>query len=95
MYKRISKFIIIIILLFFILFIFYKDICINFAVKKHLIRNNIEGYHIVNVEKFPAMYVYLVRLENGLGDFRNLTIISEILPLDVIYDSKIDKQDMK
>lgn len=90
-----KKLFIIFIILIATILIFYKNIFINLTIRKHIVNNNIEGYHIVNIERFPAMDGYLVRLENNFGEFRNLTIISTIMPLDVIYDSKIDKVKIK
>lgn len=57
--------------------------------------NNIKNYYIVKIEKYLEQDGYLVQLRNDLNDYRNLTIISKRMPTDVIYDSKLDREDMK
>lgn len=39
--------------------------------------------------------VSTLQLMSDLNDYRNLTIISERMPTDVIYDSRLDREDMK
>ena len=73
----------------------YKPIMIRLTVRKYMSNNNIKNYYIVKIEKYPAQDGYLVQLKNDLKDYRNLTIISERMPTDVIYDSRLDREDMK
>lgn len=73
----------------------YKPIMIRLTVRKYMSNNNIKNYYIVKIEKYPAQDGYLVKLKNDLNDYRNLTIISERMPTDVIYDSRLDKEEMK
>ena len=73
----------------------YKPIMIRLTVKRYLTNNNIKNYYIVKIEKHPVQDGYLVQLKNDLNDYRNLTIISERMPTDVIYDSRLDKEEMK
>ncbi|MCI6610554.1 MAG: hypothetical protein MSH08_07380 [Ezakiella sp.] len=68
---------------------------IRLTVRKYMSNNNTNNYYIVNIEKYPAQDGYLVQLKNDLNDYRNLTIISERMPTDVIYDSRLDREDMK
>ena len=72
----------------------YKPIMIRLTVRKYMSNNNIKNYYIVKIEKYPAQDGYLVQLKNDLKDYRNLTIISERMPTDVIYDSRLGKEDM-
>ena len=39
--------------------------------------------------------VSTLQLMSDLNDYRNLTIISEKIQIDVIHDSRLDKEDMK
>lgn len=39
--------------------------------------------------------VSTLQLMSDLNEYRNLTIISERIPVDVIHDSRLDKEDMK
>ena len=73
----------------------YKPLMIRITVRRYLTNNNIMDYQIVNIEKYAAQDGYLVELKNDLNDSRNLTIISERMPIDVIHDSGIYKEDMK
>lgn len=68
----------------------YKPIMIRLTVKRYLTNNNIKNYYIVKIEKYPAQDGYLEQLKNDLNDYRNLTIISEKMPIDVIHDSRLD-----
>lgn len=81
--------IIIAIVLFFIILIFYKRLLIGLTVRRHMENNDIKGYHISNIEKYPAQDGYIVQLKNNSEEYRSLIIISEIMPVDVIGDSKI------
>lgn len=73
----------------------YKPIMIRLTVRKYMSNNNIKNYYIVKIEKYPAQDGYLVQLKNDLKDYRNLTIISERMPIVVIHDSRLDKEEMK
>lgn len=83
------------VLLVVTIMLIYKPIMIRLTVRKYMSNNNIKNYYIVKIEKYPAQDGYLVQLKNDLKDYRNLTIISERMPTDVIYDSRLDKEDMK
>lgn len=87
--------IIIAIVLFFIILIFYKRLLISLTVRTYMENNNIKDYHISNIEKYPVQDGYIVQLKNNSEEYRSLIIISEIMPVGVIGDSKIDKEDMK
>lgn len=87
--------IIIAIVLFFIILIFYKRLLISLTVRTYMENNNIKDYHISNIEKYPVQDGYIVKLKNNSEEYRSLIIISEIMPVGVIGDSKIDKEDMK
>ena len=78
-----------------VVILIYKPIMIRLTVKRYLTNNNIKNYYIVKIEKYPAQDGYLVQLKNDLKDYRNLTIISEKMPIDVIHDSRLDKEDMQ
>ena len=73
----------------------YKPIMIRLTVRKYMSNNNIKNYYIVKIEKYPAQDGYLVQLKNDLKDYGNLTIISERMPIVVIHDSRLDKEEMK
>lgn len=83
------------VLLVVTLMLIYKPIMIRLTVRKYMSNNNIKNYYIVKIEKYLAQDGYLVQLKNDLNDYRNLTIISEKMPIDVIHDSRLDKEDMK
>lgn len=63
----------IIFILIIILISNYKKILIRLSVNNYLKRNDINGY--------------LIHLKNNLGQERNITVISKLLPLNVIHDS--------
>ena len=63
-----------------------------FMIRLTVRNNNIKNYNIVKIEKYPVQDGYLVELKSDLDDYRNLTIISEIIPTDVIHDSRLDKE---
>ena len=69
----------------------YKPLMIRLTVRN----NNIKNYNIVKIEKYPAQDGYSVELKNDLDDYGNLTIISEKMPIEVIHDSRLDKEEMK
>ncbi|MDU5571402.1 MAG: hypothetical protein E6064_08985 [Peptoniphilus harei] len=94
MYK-IKKIFLIFVFLVVTIMLIYKPLMIKLTVKRYLTNNNIKNYHIVKIEKYPAQDGYLVQLKNDLNDYRNLTIISEKMPIDVIHDSRLDKEEMK
>lgn len=73
----------------------YKPLMIRLTVKIYLTNNNTKNYHIVKIEKYPAQEGYLVQLKNDLIDYRNLTIISEKIQIDVIHDSRLDKEEVR
>lgn len=73
----------------------YKPIMIRLTVKRYLTNNNIKNYYIVKIEKHPVQDGYLVELKSDLDDSRNLTIISERIPIDFIHDLRLDKEEMK
>lgn len=93
--NNIKKIFLIFVLLVVTIMLIYKPLMIRITVRRYLTNNNIMDYHTVNIEKYPAQDGYLVELKNDLNDSRNLTIISERMPIDVIHDSGIDKEDMK
>ena len=92
---NIKKIFLMFVLLVVTLMLIYKPIMIRLTVRKYMSNNNIKNYYIVKIEKYLAQDGYLVQLKNDLNDYRNLTIISEKMPIDVIYDSRLDKEDMK
>ena len=61
-----------------------------FMIRLTVRNNNIKNYNIVKIEKYPVQDGYLVELKSDLDDYRNLTIISEIIPTDVIHDSSLE-----
>lgn len=69
----------------------YKPLMIRLTVRN----NNINNYNIVKIEKYPAQDGHSVELKNDLDDYGNLTIISEKMPIEVIHDSRLDKEEMK
>ena len=92
---NIKKFFLMFVILVVTIMLIYKPIMIRLTVRKYMSNNNIKNYYIVKIEKYPAQDGYLVQLKNDLKDYRNLTIISERMPTDVIYDSRLDREDMK
>ena len=92
---NIKKFFLMFVLLVVTIMLIYKPIMIRLTVRKYMSNNNIKNYYIVKIEKYPAQDGYLVQLKNDLKDYRNLTIISERMPIVVIHDSRLDKEDMK
>lgn len=92
---NIKKIFLMFVLLVVTLMLIYKPIMIRLTVRKYMSNNNIKNYYIVKIEKYLAQDGYLVQLKNDLNDYRNLTIISEKMPIDVIHDSRLDKEDMK
>ena len=85
----------IIFILIMILIFNYKGILIRLSVNNYLKKNDINGYSIFYIEKFLAQDGYLIHLKNNLGQERNITVISKLLPLNVIHDSMLGKEDMK
>ena len=85
----------IIFILLIILIFNYKGILIRLSVNNYLKKNDINGYSIFYIEKFPAQDGYLIHLKNNLGQERNITVISKLLPLNVIHDSMLGKENMK
>lgn len=73
----------------------YKPIMIRLTVKRYPTNYNIKNYYIVKIEKHPVQDGYLVELKSDLDDSRNLTIISERIPIDFIHDLRLDKEEMK
>lgn len=85
----------IIFVLIIILIFNYKEILIRLSVNNYLKKNDINDYSIHYIEKFLAQDGYLIHLKNNLGQERNITVISKLLPLNVIHDSMLGKEDMK
>ena len=92
---NIKKFFLMFVILVVTIMLIYKPIMIRLTVRKYMSNNNIKNYYIVKIEKYPAQDGYLVQLKNDLKDYRNLTIISERMPIVVIHDSRLDKEEMK
>lgn len=94
--KVMKKWIRIIIFILSIILIFnYQGILIRLTVNNYLKKNDINGYSIVEIEKSPEQDGYLIHLKNNLGQERNITVITKLLPLNVIHDSMLGKEDMK
>lgn len=94
--KVMKKWIRTIIFILIVILIFnYKGILIRLSVNNYFKKNDINGYSIVEIEKSPEQDGYLIHLKNNLGQERNITVISKLLPLNVIHDSMLGKEDMK
>lgn len=90
-----SIFVLFIFVLLIIVFFTYRPFLIRLTVNEYFKRNNVKGYSIVYIEKFPAVDGYAIHLKNDTGKERTLTVITEALPITVIHDNMIDKENMK
>lgn len=96
MKKSLGKIILTIFLVLLVIFlIFYRQAFLKVTLDKYIKDNNLQAYTVDSIEKYSQMDGYLVSLTGPHGEERRLTIISTRLPIHVIYDSMVDKKDLK
>lgn len=96
MKKSLGKIVLSIFLILLVLvLLFYRQVLIKLTLDKYIGSNDLQAYTVESVEKYSQMDGYLVSLTGPHGEERRLTIISTRLPINVIYDSMVDKEDLK
>ena len=96
MKKSFEKIILTIFLVLLVVFLlFYRQAFLKLTLDKYIKDNSLQAYTIESIEKYSQMDGYLVSLAGPKGEERKLTIISTRLPVNVIYDSMVDKEDLK
>lgn len=96
MKKSLGKNILIIFLILLVVFLlFYRQVFLKLTLDKYIKENSLQAYTVERIEKYSQMDGYLVSLTGPKGEERKLTIISTKLPINVIYDSMVDKENLK
>lgn len=96
MKKSLGKIVLTIFLVLLVVFLlFYRQAFLKLSIDKYIKDNNLQAYTVDIIEKYPQMDGYLVSIRGPNGEDRKLTIISTRLPIDIIYDSMVDKEDLK
>lgn len=73
----------------------YKGILIRLSVNNYLKKMTSTVILFFILKNFLHKTGYLIHLKNNLGQERNITVISKLLPLNVIHDFMLGKENMK
>ena len=96
MKKSLGKVILSIFLVLLVLvLLFYRQVLIKLTLDEYIRANNLQTYTVDSVEKYPQIDGYLASLTGPNGEERRLTIISTRLPVNIIHDSMVDKENLK
>lgn len=82
-------------ILLVVFLLFYRQVFLKLTLDKYIKENSLQTYTVERIEKYSQMDGYLVSLRGPKGEERKLTIISTKLPINVIYDSMVDKENLK